>query len=77
MATFLIALLLLGRRTGLDWIWTAGWAAAALLLARQHWLLRRQEPAAGEAAWRSNHALALLLWAAIAVALAIDPAGTA
>lgn len=58
-------LLALGWVLELSWPWFAGAAAAAALLARQQWQVRRREPSACFRAFRANHWVGLAIFAGL------------
>jgi 4-hydroxybenzoate polyprenyltransferase len=72
MVTFVIALLLVGTRAELHWVYYLGVAAAAGLCAWQQWLIRARERAACFAAFRNNLWLGMAVWAAICLAYALQ-----
>ena len=71
MATFLLAMLLAGTRSGLHWPYFVGLAGAAGLFGWQQWLIRERARDACFAAFRNNNLVGLLLWLGLLFALAI------
>ena len=71
MATFLVAMLLAGTRSGLHWPYFVGLTGAAGLFGWQQWLIRERARDACFAAFRNNNLVGLLLWLGLLFALAI------
>lgn len=71
MATMLLALVLIGSRASLHWVYYLGIAGAAGLCVWQQWLIRARERAACFAAFRNNLWLGMVVWAGICLALAL------
>jgi len=71
MGTLLLALVFVGQRATLGWPYWLGLGLAAALFAYQLWLIRDRQRDACLAAFRHNNVLGLVLWMAIALALAV------
>ena len=71
MVTFIGALLLVGARAGLHWIWYAGVAIAAGMCAWQQWLMRDRSREHCFAAFRNNLWLGMALWICLLLALGL------
>jgi 4-hydroxybenzoate polyprenyltransferase len=71
MASFLLAMALVGTRAQLGWPYWPGWLVAAALLARQWWTMRDRSREHCFAAFRNNNWVGGVLWLGIAVALAM------
>jgi 4-hydroxybenzoate polyprenyltransferase len=69
MATLLFTLLLVGQRAQLEWPFVAGLGVAALLFARQLWIMRWREREACLSAFRNNNWVGGAIWLGIVVAL--------
>lgn len=73
MGTLLLALVLIGARVNLHWIYYLGVAAAAGFCVWQQYLIRERERSACFAAFRNNLWLGMAVWAGICLALALQP----
>lgn len=71
MATFFLAMLLVGTRAGLGWPYWIALAVTAGLFAYQQWTMRERERQACLSAFRHNNWVGLALWVGIVVALAL------
>ena len=71
MATFLLAMILVGHRAQLAWPYWYGVAVAGVLMAWQQWIIRGRERMACLAAFRNNNWVGFALWMGLALALAI------
>ena len=71
IASFLLAMLLVGTRAQLAWPYFAGLAGAAGQFGRQLWIQRDRRPEHCLAAFRQNNLLGMTLWAGMALALAL------
>ena len=71
MATFLLAMLFVGRRAHLGWPYWVALLVAAGLFGYQQWLIRDRRRDACLAAFRHNNWLGLTLWVGIVLALAV------
>jgi 4-hydroxybenzoate polyprenyltransferase len=71
MGTFLLAMLLVGTRSGLGWPYWLGLAVTAGLFAWQQWTMRHRERQACLTAFRQNNWVGLALWVGIVLALAL------
>ena len=71
MGTFLLAMLLVGTRSGLGWPYWLGLAATTGLFAWQQWIMRDRDRQACLTAFRQNNWVGLALWVGIVVALAL------
>ena len=71
MATFLLAMILVGRRAQLAWPYWYGVAVAAVLMGWQQWIIRGRDRMACLAAFRNNNWVGFALWMGLALALAI------
>jgi 4-hydroxybenzoate polyprenyltransferase len=71
MLTFLFAMLLAGTRAELVWPYFASLGVAAVLFARQQWLIRHREREACFAAFRANNWVGCAIWIGLLLALAI------
>ena len=71
MATFLLAMLLVGTRSGLGWPYWLGMLATAALFAYQQWIMRGRDRDACLTAFRNNNWVGLALWVGIVLALAL------
>ncbi len=71
MATFLLAMAMVGHRAQLGWPYWYALAAAAILMAWQQWLIRDRDRLACLAAFRNNNWVGFVLWLGIAMALAL------
>jgi 4-hydroxybenzoate polyprenyltransferase len=74
MGTLLLALVLIGHRAGLVWPYWLALLAGAVHFLWQLWLIRDRKPSACLAAFRHNNGWGLMIWAGIALALALRPA---
>lgn len=74
MGTLLLALVLIGHRAGLAWPYWLALLAGAVHFLWQLWLIRDRKPSACLAAFRHNNGWGLMIWAGIALALALRPA---
>jgi len=72
MVSLVLTMALVGHRAGLGWPYWLGLLASSVLFGWQQWMIRRREPAACLAAFRQNNWVGLLLWAGMAVALAMS-----
>ncbi len=73
MATFMLAMLLVGTRAGLGWPYWLSLLGAAGLFGWQQWLMRGRDRQACLAAFRHNNWLGLTVWVGIVLALALKP----
>ncbi|WP_341778098.1 4-hydroxybenzoate octaprenyltransferase [Luteibacter anthropi] len=71
MATFLLAMLLVGTRSGLGWPYWIGLCATAGLFGYQQWIMRERARDACLTAFRHNNWVGLALWVGIVLALAL------
>ncbi|SDG95461.1 4-hydroxybenzoate octaprenyltransferase [Dyella sp. 333MFSha] len=71
MGTFLLAMLLVGTRSGLGWPYWLALAATTGLFAWQQWIMRDRDRQACLTAFRQNNWVGLALWVGIVVALAL------
>ncbi len=71
IATFLLAMALVGSRAGLAWPYWIGLVAAAGLFAWQLWIIRNRERDPCLRAFRNNNLTGGVLWAGMLVSLAI------
>ena len=71
MATFLLAMLLVGTRSGLGWPYWIGLCATAGLFGYQQWIMRERARDACLTAFRHNNWVGLALWVGIMLALAL------
>ncbi len=71
IASFLLAMLLVGTRAQLAWPYFLGLAAAAGQFGWQLWAQRERRPERCLAAFRANNLLGMTLWAGMALALAL------
>jgi 4-hydroxybenzoate polyprenyltransferase len=71
MGTFLLAMLLVGTRSGLGWPYWLGLAATTGLFGWQQWIMRDRDRRACLTAFRQNNWVGLALWVGIVVALAL------
>lgn len=71
MATFLLTMVLVGRRAELGLFWWLGVAVAALLFAYQQWLIRHRERLPCLEAFRNNNWVGFALWLGLLLALAV------
>lgn len=70
-ATFLLCMGLVGHRLELEWPYHAGLVAAALLIARQHWIIRTRDRADCFRAFRQSHWVGAVLFVGFAAAFAL------
>lgn len=70
----LVTLALIGQRSELGWPWWAGLGVAAALMSWQLWHARERERSACFTAFLSNNWVGAVIFAGLAVALAIAPA---
>lgn len=71
MATFLMAMVMVGTRAKLGWPYWLAIVITVALFGWQQWLIRHRERNACLAAFRHNNWLGLTLWIGIALALAL------
>ncbi len=71
MATFLLAMVMVGHRAQLAWPYWYGVTFAGALMVWQQWLIRGRERMACLAAFRNNNWVGFALWVGLAVALAM------
>jgi len=71
MATFLLAMVLVGTRMALGWPYWLGVVVTVGLFGYQQWIMRHRERGACLTAFRHNNWVGLVLWVAIVVALAL------
>jgi 4-hydroxybenzoate polyprenyltransferase len=71
MATFLLAMILVGTRAALGWPYWVGLAVTTGLFAYQQWIMRNRERGACLTAFRHNNWVGLALWVGIVMALAL------
>lgn len=71
MATFLLAMILVGTRAALGWPYWVGLAVTTGLFAYQQRIMRNRERGACLTAFRHNNWVGLALWVGIVVALAL------
>ncbi len=70
-ASFLLAMWLVGTRAALDWPYTLGWIAAALIIGWQHWTIRHRDRDACFRAFRHSHWAGMALFLGMAGAFAL------
>jgi 4-hydroxybenzoate polyprenyltransferase len=71
MATFLLAMVMVGHRAQLAWPYWIGVGVAGLLMAWQQWKIRTRDRLACLDAFRNNNWVGFALWVGVAVALAL------
>lgn len=71
MVTFLIAMVLIGSRASLHWPYYVSVVIAAVLFGYQQWLIRHRSREGCFQAFRNNNWVGLVLFAGIAVSLAL------
>jgi 4-hydroxybenzoate polyprenyltransferase len=71
MGTLVLALLLVGTRAQLHWVYYAGVAVATGLCVWQQWLIRNRDRAACFAAFRNNLWLGMAVWIGLVLALGV------
>ncbi|WP_113066077.1 4-hydroxybenzoate octaprenyltransferase [Oleiagrimonas sp. MCCC 1A03011] len=71
MATFLLAMVMVGHRAQLAWPYWLGVVAASGLMVWQQWLIRGRERMPCLHAFRNNNWVGFALWMGLAIALAI------